>query len=60
VLGGYTLGLPEALGPSLVLAGLGIPAAWQIKDALTFLVLVLVLVFRPTGILGERLPQDLR
>jgi branched-chain amino acid transport system permease protein len=27
VLGGYVLGLLEALGPSLVLAGLGIPAA---------------------------------
>jgi branched-chain amino acid transport system permease protein len=60
VLGGYVLGLLEALGPSLVLAGLGIPAAWQLKDVLTFLVLILVLIFRPTGLLGERLPQDAR
>jgi branched-chain amino acid transport system permease protein len=60
VLGGYTLGLLEALGPSLVLAGLGIPAAWQIKDVLTFLVLILILIFRPSGLLGERLPQDAR
>jgi branched-chain amino acid transport system permease protein len=60
VLGGYVLGLLEALGPSLVLAGLGIPAAWQLKDVLTFLVLILVLIFRPTGLLGERLPQDVR
>lgn len=60
VLGGYVLGLVEAMGPSLVLAGLGIPAAWQLKDVLTFLVLVLVLIFRPTGILGERLSQDVR
>jgi branched-chain amino acid transport system permease protein len=60
VLGGYTLGLLEALGPSLVLAGLGIPAAWQIKDVLAFLVLILILIFRPSGLLGERLPQDAR
>jgi branched-chain amino acid transport system permease protein len=60
VLGGYTLGLLESLGPSLILSGLGIPAAWQIKDVLTFLVLILVLIFRPTGLLGERLPQDAR
>jgi branched-chain amino acid transport system permease protein len=60
VVGGYTLGLLEALGPSLVLAGLGIPAAWQIKDVLAFLVLILILIFRPQGILGEHLPQDAR
>jgi branched-chain amino acid transport system permease protein len=60
VVGGYTLGLLESLGPSLVLAGLGIPAAWQVKDVLTLLVLILVLIFRPTGILGERLPQNVR
>ena len=60
VLGGYTLGLMESLGPSLVLAGLGIPAAWQVKDVLAFLVLILILIFRPSGLLGERLPQDAR
>jgi branched-chain amino acid transport system permease protein len=60
VLGGYVLGLLEALGPSLILAGLGVPAAWQLKDVLTFLVLIMVLIFRPTGLLGERLPQDVR
>lgn len=60
VVGGYVLGLLEALGPSLVLAGLGIPAAWQVKDVLTFSVLILVLIFRPSGLLGERLPQDAR
>jgi branched-chain amino acid transport system permease protein len=43
------------LFPNLVLDGLGIPAPYQLRDALAFVLLVLVLIFRPTGILGERL-----
>ncbi len=58
VLGGLALGLLEALGPSLVLQGLGIPSAWQVKDVLVFSALILVLIFRPTGILGERVARD--
>lgn len=55
MLGGLFLGIAESLFPNLVLDGLGIPAPYQLKDALAFLLLVLVLIFRPTGILGERL-----
>ncbi len=55
MLGGLFLGIAESLFPNLVLEGLGIPAPYQLKDALAFLLLVLVLIFRPTGILGERL-----
>ncbi len=55
VLGGIFLGIAESLFPNLVLDGLGIPAPYQLKDALAFVLLVLVLIFRPTGILGERL-----
>ena len=51
-LGGFLLGLLQALGPSLLLSGFGIPSPFQLKDAFTFLVLVLVLVFRPGGLLG--------
>jgi branched-chain amino acid transport system permease protein len=51
-LGGLTLGLMQSLGPALILTGYGIPSPFQLKDAFTFLVLVLVLVFRPGGILG--------
>ena len=40
---------------NLLTFGLGVPAPYQLKDALAFLLLVLVLIFRPTGILGERL-----
>ena len=55
MLGGIFLGLIESVGPSLFLDGLGIKAPYQLKDAIAFTVLVLVLIFRPTGILGERL-----
>ncbi len=55
MLGGLFLGIAESLFPNLVLDGLGIPAPYQLKDALAFVLLVLVLIFRPTGILGERL-----
>jgi branched-chain amino acid transport system permease protein len=55
MLGGIFLGLVESVGPSLFLDGLGIVAPYQLKDAIAFIMLVLVLIFRPTGILGERL-----
>jgi branched-chain amino acid transport system permease protein len=47
MLGGLTLGVMEALGP----AALKIP--FQLKDVLAFSILVLALIFRPTGLLGE-------
>jgi branched-chain amino acid transport system permease protein len=55
MLGGIFLGLVESVGPSLFLDGLGIVAPYQLKDAIAFVMLVFVLIFRPTGILGERL-----
>jgi branched-chain amino acid transport system permease protein len=56
-LGAMVLGLIESIGPSLFLTGLGIPAPYQLKDALAFVILVLILIFRPTGILGERISR---
>jgi branched-chain amino acid transport system permease protein len=56
-LGGTVLGLIESLGPNLFLSGLGIPAVNQLKDAIAFIILVFILIFRPTGLLGERLSQ---
>ena len=56
-LGGTLLGVIETLGPSLFLSGLGIPAADQLKDGIAFTILVLILIFRPTGLLGERLSR---
>jgi branched-chain amino acid transport system permease protein len=55
MLGGLFLGVVESLGPSLFLEGLGIPSPHQLKDATAFTLLVLILIFRPTGILGEKL-----
>jgi branched-chain amino acid transport system permease protein len=57
MLGGLFLGVFESIGPNLILEGLGIPAANQLKDAIAFTMLVLVLVFRPQGIMGERLAE---
>ncbi|MEM9950892.1 MAG: branched-chain amino acid ABC transporter permease [Chloroflexota bacterium] len=57
MIGGLFLGVIEAMGPNLVLAGMGIPSANQLKDVIAFTMLVLVLIFRPQGILGERLTE---
>jgi branched-chain amino acid transport system permease protein len=56
-LGGTVLGLIETLGPNLFLEGLGIPAASQLKDGIAFTILVFILIFRPTGLLGEQLTK---
>ena len=58
MLGGLTLGMIEALVPT---APWGASHAWigiQWTDAVAFVVLVLVLMFRPTGLLGERLGRS--
>lgn len=57
MVGGLFLGVIESIGPNLVLEGLGIPSANQLKDVIAFTMLVLVLIFRPQGILGERLSE---
>jgi branched-chain amino acid transport system permease protein len=54
-LGGTLLGLLESLGPNLFLSGLGIPAANQLKDGIAFAILVFILIFRPQGLMGERI-----
>ena len=58
--GGLALGLIESVGPLLVLDGWGIPAVSQLKDVVAFSALVLVLIYRPTGLLGERLSVEER
>lgn len=55
MVGGVFLGIVESVGPILVLDGLGIVAPYQLKDVIAFTMLVMVLIFRPSGILGERL-----
>lgn len=52
MLGGMALGVFETLGPAL----LGID--FQLKDVIAFTILILVLIFRPSGILGETLSEE--
>jgi branched-chain amino acid transport system permease protein len=54
MLGGLALGLLEAVAPFLILEGFGIPSPNQLKDVIAFSVLVLVLIFRPSGFLGRK------
>ncbi|MBT3321405.1 MAG: branched-chain amino acid ABC transporter permease [Anaerolineae bacterium] len=57
-LGGLFLGVFESVGPGLFLEGLGVLSPHQLKDIIAFTMLVLVLIFRPQGILGESLAEE--
>ncbi len=57
MVGGFVLGEAESIGSLLFIDGLGVPAASQLKDVIAFTILVMVLMFRPQGILGERLSR---
>ena len=54
MIGGIILGLAENIGPTLVLEGLGIPAPYQLRDLISFALLIGILICRPQGLLGER------
>jgi branched-chain amino acid transport system permease protein len=58
MIGGLLLGQLESVGPTLFLDGLGVPSPNQLKDVIAFTILVLVLIFRPQGIMGERLARS--
>jgi len=49
MVGGLLLGIIEAMGAAYI------SIAW--KDAIAFLVLILILIVRPTGLLGERVAE---
>ena len=53
-LGGVILGVLEQVGPNLFLSGYGVPSPNQLQDVIAFTVLVLVLIFRPWGLLGRK------
>jgi branched-chain amino acid transport system permease protein len=57
MLGGLFLGIVESVGPALFLDGIGIPAPYQLRDLIAFTLLIMVLIFRPYGILGERMAR---
>jgi branched-chain amino acid transport system permease protein len=56
-IGGLILGVAESIGPVLLLTGIHVPATNQLRDVVAFTILVLVLVFRPGGILGTGEPE---
>lgn len=56
-IGGLLLGMFESIGPSLFLESLGIDSFNQLKDVIAFTMLVLILIFRPQGIMGEALAE---
>ncbi len=58
--GGVSLGAAESLGPQLVLEPLGVSGVSQLRDAVAFTALVVVLLFKPSGLFGERLSEDER
>jgi len=52
MVGGLLLGIVESVGP----AALGLD--FQLKDVIAFSILVLILIFRPSGIVGEVLTEE--
>ncbi|MBY0444130.1 MAG: branched-chain amino acid ABC transporter permease, partial [Burkholderiales bacterium] len=54
VLGGLLLGLIESLGSGYLGDLTGGAFGSNYKDIFAFIVLIIVLVFRPSGLLGER------
>jgi branched-chain amino acid transport system permease protein len=52
MMGGMLLGLLESIGPALF----GID--FQLKDVIAFSILILVLIFRPSGLLGKALSEE--
>jgi len=49
MLGGFLLGIIETLGAGYI--------SPQWKDVIAYVILILILIFRPTGILGERVAE---
>jgi len=58
MVGGFVLGEAESIGSLLIIDGLGVPSPGQLKDVIAFTILVMVLMFRPQGIMGERLSRS--
>ncbi len=56
--GGVSLGSAEALAPLVLLEPLGVDGVSQLRDAVAFTLLILVLLVKPTGLFGERLSSE--
>jgi branched-chain amino acid transport system permease protein len=58
VLGGMLLGLVEAFSASYLSILTGGTVGAEYKDVVAFLLLILILIFRPKGLLGERVRDE--
>jgi branched-chain amino acid transport system permease protein len=58
MLGGILLGILETIGAGLLPVITGGLMGPEYKDIFAFIILVIVLVFRPMGLLGERIPME--
>ena len=56
--GGLSIGVAESVGPLLILEPLGVSGVSQLRDAVAFSMLIIVLLVRPAGLFGERLPAE--
>ena len=56
--GGVSLGSAESIAPLMILEPWGINGVSQLRDAVAFLVLIFVLLVKPTGLFGERLSSE--
>ena len=56
--GGLTIGAAESMGPLMILEPLGVSGVSQLRDAVAFAALIGVLLLRPSGLFGERLPAE--
>jgi len=52
MIGGMFLGLVESVGPT------ALDISYQLKDVIAFVILIVILIFRPSGILGEVLSEE--
>jgi branched-chain amino acid transport system permease protein len=52
MLGGMLLGLIESIGPT------ALDISYQLKDVIAFIILIVILIFRPSGLLGEVLAEE--
>ncbi|MBI4179463.1 branched-chain amino acid ABC transporter permease [bacterium] len=58
MVGGFVLGLSESLIPAILAAPpFSIPEIFDYKDAVAFAILILVLLAKPSGLLGEEVPE---
>ena len=56
--GGVSIGVAESVGPLVILEPLGVSGVSQLRDAVAFAVLIGVLLLKPSGLFGERLPAE--